>query len=125
MTAAEEAADPRHRLIVMPWLRKPGHHFVLRNWLAITIGPCIFAWRDLSDSELAHELTHVRQWRRYGVRFIPRYVRASWRAAVANQDSYRDNIFEREANAVAARVAAADRPTAAAPGAADDHKTAR
>lgn len=95
---------PEHRVIVLRWLKRPGHHLILPNWLAITIGRWIFAWRPLNDAELAHELTHVRQWRRYGLRFIPRYLRESWRAAAAEGDSYRDNIFEREAATAAEAV---------------------
>ncbi len=90
--------QPDHRLIVLPWLRRPGRILLLPNWLAITVGRWIFAWRPLDEAELAHELTHVRQWQRYGLRFIPRYLRASWRAASREGgDGYRDNPFEREA----------------------------
>jgi hypothetical protein len=97
--------QPDHRLIVLPWLRVPGHYLLLPNWLAITIGHWIFAWRQLDPAELAHELTHLRQWRHYGLLFIPRYLRASWRAAIPEDgNSYRDNIFEREAVAAADAV---------------------
>ena len=99
---------PEYPVIVIPWLRRPGHHLILPNWLAITIGRWIFAWRPLNDAELAHELTHVRQWQRYGLRFIPRYLRASRRAAAADGDSYCDNIFEREASAAADAVRSRD-----------------
>lgn len=71
--------------------------FVLPNWTAITIGSRIFAWRALDEPELAHELAHVRQWRRYGLSFIVRYLAASQRAARAGGDRYHDNVFEREA----------------------------
>jgi hypothetical protein len=70
---------------------------VLPNWLAITIGRWIFAWRDLDVAELEHELTHVKQWSRYGLLFIPRYIRASREAARLGGDRYWDNPFEREA----------------------------
>jgi hypothetical protein len=97
--------EPAHQLIVLPWLRRPGDHLLLPNWLAITIGKWIFSWRPLNDAELAHELTHVRQWHRYGLRFIPRYLRASWRAAWPEEgDSYRDNKFEVQARAAADAV---------------------
>ena len=69
------------------------------DWLAITIGPVVLAWRDLDSVELAHELAHVRQWRQHGVLFIPRYFLASRRAARAGGDRYRDNVFEVEARA--------------------------
>jgi hypothetical protein len=64
----------------------------------------VFTWRDLSPAELAHEACHVQQWSRSGLRFIPRYVRASWRAWRAGGNPYRDNRFEREAQAAAMRV---------------------
>ena len=70
---------------------------VLPTWTAITIGKWIFAWRALDQAELAHELAHVRQWHRYGLTFIVRYLRASAEAARAGGDRYRDNVFEREA----------------------------
>ena len=52
-----------HRVVVLPWLRLHGR-FLIDNWLAITIGRTVFAWRALNDDELEHELEHVRQWRR-------------------------------------------------------------
>lgn len=78
------------------------------NWLAITIGRWIIAWRPLELHELAHELTHVRQWRDYGILFIPRYFRASWRAARGGGHRYSDNVFERAAMAAASRTARAE-----------------
>jgi hypothetical protein len=94
------SSEPRYRLHIVPATRRIGHLF-LPGWLAITIGRDIWSWRALTSPELAHELCHVRQWQRYGLRFIPRYVRASWRAWSAGGDPYRDNAFE-----VAARRAA-------------------
>jgi hypothetical protein len=91
----------RHRLIVLPWLRRPAQRLIMADWLAITIGPLILAWRPLDQVELAHELAHVAQWRRHGLRFIPRYLRASSRAANAGRDRYRDNVFEVRARAAA------------------------
>jgi hypothetical protein len=67
------------------------------EWLAMTIGSHIFAWRQLDTAELAHELTHVEQWRQHGILFIPLYMRSSYRAARAGLDRYRDNEFERQA----------------------------
>jgi len=91
--------------MVLPWLRRAGHYLILPNWLAITLGRWIFSWRELDEAELAHELTHVRQWHRYGLRFIPRYLRASWHAAWPDGgDSYRDNRFEIEARAASDAV---------------------
>jgi uncharacterized heparinase superfamily protein len=97
-------AAPRHRLIVVPWLRTLGHRLVLPSWLAITIGPVIFAWRSLSEAELAHELEHVRQWRRHGLAFVPCYLRESARAVRQGRDRYHDNRFEVAARAAAERV---------------------
>jgi len=94
------AGDPSFRLHVVPASRRVGGLF-LPGWLAITVGRDILSWRDLTGPELAHELCHVRQWQRYGLRFIPRYLRASWRAWRVGRDPYRDNAFE-----VAARRAA-------------------
>jgi hypothetical protein len=72
---------------------------VLPNWTAITIGPGIFAWRELDEFELAHELAHVAQWRRHGLGFIRRYFAASSAAKKAGGDRYFDNAYEREAKA--------------------------
>ena len=93
---------PTYRLHVVPRLRGIGGRLVLRDWLAITVGQDIWSWRQLDEAELAHELCHVRQWQRYGLRFIARYARASWHAWLAGGDPYRDNVFE-----VAARRASA------------------
>lgn len=71
--------------------------FVLPNWVATTIGHRIFCWRNLDDTELAHELKHVEQWMKLGLRFIPMYFLASIRASRSGGDRYRDNEFEREA----------------------------
>jgi hypothetical protein len=92
--------------VIVPWLRLPGSRLVLPGWLAITIGPVIVSWRALDGPELAHELEHVRQWRRHGLRFIPRYLRASRGAARAGGDGYRDNPFEVAARRAADRVRA-------------------
>jgi hypothetical protein len=94
----------RHRLVVQPWLRRPGSR-LLPDWLAITIGPLILSWRSLTDAELAHELEHVRQWRRHGVTFPLRYWAESFRARRAGSHWYRDNRFEVEARAAAERAA--------------------
>lgn len=94
---------PKHRVRVLPWLRRPGS-LLIRDWLAITLGRTIFAWRPMSPRELAHELTHVRQWDRYGVLFALRYLAAclaSWRAGTG---WYRGNRFEVEAREAAERV---------------------
>ena len=96
--------DLGHRVVVWAWLRPLGQRLLMPSWLAITIGRWIFAWRPLNNAELAHELEHVRQWQHYGVLFIPRYLRASWRAANAGGDRYGDNAFERAAREAAGRA---------------------
>jgi hypothetical protein len=93
----------RHRLVVWPWLRRLGR-IVLADWLAITIGRTVFAWRALNDEELAHELAHVRQWARMGIRFPIAYYAESFRARRAGKRWYHDNRFEVEARAAAAET---------------------
>ena len=90
----------RHRVVTLPWLRHIGR-LLLPDWLAITIGNTVFAWRDLTDAELEHELEHVRQWRRMGLRFPLIYLVESLRARRAGGRWYRDNRFEVEARAAA------------------------
>ncbi|MGI8534665.1 MAG: hypothetical protein ACR2LP_07300 [Candidatus Limnocylindrales bacterium] len=84
---------------VWPWTRRPAQRLLLPHWLAITFGHHIISWRELDDGELAHEAAHVEQWRRYGLRFIPRYLLAGRRASRAGGDRYRDNEFETAARA--------------------------
>jgi hypothetical protein len=88
--------QPSHRVVVWPWLRLLGR-LVLRDWLAITIGRLILAWRPLNSVELAHELVHVRQWQRHGFLFPFAYLAASLAARRAGGAWYRDNAFEVEA----------------------------
>jgi hypothetical protein len=92
----------RHRVHVMPGLQRMGGR-LLPNWLAITLGRDIFAWRELSPAELAHELEHVRQWSRYKIAFPILYVGASVVSLVTRRGWYRGNRFE-----VAARAAAGE-----------------
>ena len=93
----------RYRVHVCPWLRRPGS-LLLREWLAITIGSRIFAWRRMTDAELEHELAHVRQWARHGWRFPLAYLVAALRARRVGKSWYRDNRFELEARDAAKRV---------------------
>jgi hypothetical protein len=86
----------KHRLHVVPWLRRPGR-VMLPDWLAITIGRDIFAWRELSPAELRHELAHVGQWRRHGAGFALRYLGASISSALAGSGWYRGNRYEVDA----------------------------
>ncbi len=85
---------------VWPWLRRPGR-LLLPDWLAITLGDHIFAWRPLDLVEMAHEMKHVDQWREHGWRFPWRYWRASRAAKAAGLDPYWDNYFEVEARSPA------------------------
>jgi hypothetical protein len=94
-----------YRNVVIPGLKAPAQRLVLSNWLAITIGPFIFSWRKLDPVELAHEIQHVRQWRKHGLMYIPRYFAASRAAEEAGKDRYWDNSFEVEARAAAEVVA--------------------
>lgn len=70
----------------------------------------MLAWRDLSEQELRHELAHVRQWQRHGLKLAPLYALESWRALRAGQGWYRGNRFEVEARA--AERSAHDEPHA-------------
>ena len=87
---------------VWPWLRVLGP-LVLPDWLAITIGRRIFAWRNLDDLELAHELAHVEQWARHGFLFPLIYLADSLRVRRSGKRWYHDNRFEREAREAATR----------------------
>lgn len=91
---------PTHRVVVWPWLRLIGR-LMLRDWLAITLGRLILAWRPLKAAELAHELAHVRQWQRHGIWFPLAYLAASLAARRAGGRWYRDNAFEVEARRAA------------------------
>lgn len=92
----------RYRLHVHPVLRAFGR-MLITNWLAITLGRHIWAWRPLTDAELAHELAHVAQWARYGVSFPLVYALASLRARRAGKAWYESNQFEVEARRAAGR----------------------
>ncbi len=92
----------RYRLHVHHVLRALGP-VLIPNWLAITLGRHIWAWRALTDAELAHELAHVAQWARYGVTFPLVYALASLRARRAGRHWYEGNQFEVEARRAAER----------------------
>ncbi len=91
-----------HRVHVWPWLRVIGS-LIVKDWLAITIGNRIYAWRPLEGAELEHELQHVRQWARHGLAFPIAYLTDSLRARRAGKRWYDDNRFEKEAREVASR----------------------
>jgi hypothetical protein len=96
----ERSPSQKYRVIVFRGFRPIGQRFILDSWLAITIYRWIFAWRKLDDAELAHEVTHVGQWRQYGfVGYIRAYMAESAKAKSAGMDRYRDNRFEVEARA--------------------------
>ena len=88
------------RIHVWPWLRRPGGR-LLPDWLAITLGRHVFAWRQMNERETAHELTHVRQWQRHGWSFPIVYLFESLRARRSGRHWYRDNRFEVEARKAA------------------------
>jgi hypothetical protein len=90
----------KHRVVVWPWLRIVGP-LLLHDWLAITVGKTIFAWRALNEAELEHELEHVRQWGRMGVRFPIAYLAESMRARKAGKRWYHDNRYEADAREAA------------------------
>jgi hypothetical protein len=94
---------PRYRLHVQPALRLLGR-VLIPNWLAITLGRHVWAWRPLTEAELAHELAHVAQWARHGVAFPIVYALASLRARRAGKRWYGDNSFEVEARRAADRA---------------------
>ena len=89
-----------HRLHVWPWLRRPGGR-LLPDWLAITVGQHVFAWRAMNERETAHELAHVRQWQALGWRYPIAYLAESLKARRARRHWYRDNRFEIEARTAA------------------------
>lgn len=102
-------AGPKHRVHVWPWLR-PAGRLLLRDWLAITLGRHVLAWRSLSERELRHELAHVEQWRRHGFLLVPLYAMAAWQARRTRDGWYRGNRFEVEARD--AEASAQDEPHA-------------
>jgi hypothetical protein len=61
---------------------------------AQTLGRYVFARERLSDHTLAHELEHVRQWRRYGPLFEPVYWVFAGLALLRRRRPYVDNRFE-------------------------------
>ncbi len=114
------ASMPRYRLHIWGWLKWPAQRVLMSNWLAITIGHDIFAWRDLDEFELTHEVVHVRQWSANGIMYVPRYFEAGRAAVVAGKNRYYGNAFEVEAYDAAdtlraARAAAGSNPIPAAP----------
>lgn len=79
--------------------------FGRRVFLAASAENAIAAGAAAAAALLAHELTHVRQYRRYGMAaFLGRYVGEYLRARLSGAshfDAYRTISFEREADAAA------------------------
>jgi hypothetical protein len=92
-----------HRVVVLPWLRAIGPALIPK-WLAITIGSTVFTWRKLTDTELEHELEHVRQWKRHGFLFPIAYFAESLRVKRAGKRWYNDNKFEEQARKAASTI---------------------
>jgi len=98
-------------LYVRPRLQSIGSRLLVGGWLAITVDRWIVSWRRLDGPELAHELTHVRQWQQHGpIGYVVRYAWASITALRHGQDWYRGNAFEVEAYATEAAVRAGTAP---------------
>ena len=73
---------------------------------AMTFGSTVVASRRLDDALVAHELAHVRQYRRFGPLYLGLYVLGSAWGAVRHGQSYLGNPFEIEAMEVARRETA-------------------
>lgn len=71
---------------------------------AITFGHVILG---IDHATLAaartHEQVHVRQYERWGLLFFPAYLLSSVVQLVLGRNPYLDNVFEREARALASR----------------------
>jgi hypothetical protein len=71
---------------------------------AITLGHVVLACDEAAlDACREHERVHVRQYERWGPAFFPLYLGSSLVQLLLGRDPYRDNRFEREAFASAAR----------------------
>ncbi|MFO1396471.1 MAG: signal peptide prediction [Burkholderiales bacterium] len=91
------------------WMRP--HAGVLR-FSAITFGHVVLGRDDATLARLrAHEHVHVRQYERWGVLFFPLYLASSAWQWARGRDAYRDNRFEKEAFAEAARAEVRSRRT--------------
>lgn len=65
---------------------------------ALTLGHVVIAADEESlERWRSHELTHVRQYERWGPFFIPAYLLSSFAACLKGKDIYLDNRFEAEA----------------------------
>jgi len=71
------------------WPRRLGWRY-----RAITFGHVVLSVDELDLPTLRHELSHVRQYERWGPFFIPAYVLEALRAIGRGGHAYRDNAFE-------------------------------
>jgi hypothetical protein len=70
-----------------------------RGGAAMVLGHVILARDQVClERSRAHEMTHVRQFERYGMFLLPVYVVVAWWLALRGYDPYLDHPFEREAN---------------------------
>ena len=68
---------------------------------AMTFGSTVVARAELDEALVAHELTHVAQYRRFGPFYLPLYLLGAAWGLLRHGDSYLANPFEREAMRVA------------------------
>jgi hypothetical protein len=61
---------------------------------AQTLGCYVFARGPIPPETLAHEVEHIRQWRRFGPLYLPAYFAASVVALFGSGHPYADNWFE-------------------------------
>ena len=73
---------------------------------AMTFGSTVVASRRLDDALVAHELAHVRQYRRFGPLYLGLYLLGAAWGAVRRGQSYLGNPFEIEAMEAARRETA-------------------
>ena len=64
----------------------------------MTFGSTIVAREPLDAALVAHELTHVRQYRSLGPLYLPLYLLGAAWGLVRHGDFYRGNPFEAAAN---------------------------
>jgi hypothetical protein len=68
-----------------------------RQWIPVhaqTLGRYVLARERLSDRTIAHEIEHVRQWRRLGPLFLPAYLASSGLALLRGRHPYSANRYE-------------------------------
>ena len=68
-----------------------------RHPTAMTFGSTIVARRSLDAATVAHELTHVEQYRRYGPLYLALYLLGATWGLIRHRDSYHGNPFEARA----------------------------